>query len=50
MEQEKVIFNKKGKTEQCRYQTILIEQAWQNEDLLLAKKITFSCWTNMGNP
>lgn len=43
-------FNNKGKTEQCRYPTILTEQAWQNEDLLLARKITFSCWTNMGNP
>lgn len=41
-------FKKKGKIEQCRYPTILTEQAWENEDLLLAKKITFSCWTNMG--
>lgn len=37
-ESEEVIFKKKGKIEQCRYPTILTEQAWQNEDLLLAKR------------
>ena len=50
MEREEVIFNKKHKTEQCQYPTILTEQAWQNEGLLFAKKITFSRLTNMGNP